>query len=85
MTRTARQDRYSENCYRVSMNTGDIDGYQFAVIDATKLIAVRRPDGSLCMLPGAVDVENAVKTFIRADRAAGDRQNTPPENLKKRP
>ena len=52
------------------MNTGEIDGYQFAVIEATKLIAVRRPDGSLRMLPGAVDVENAVKTFIEQDRAA---------------
>jgi hypothetical protein len=65
------------------MNAGDIDGYQFAVIDTTRLIAVRRPDGSLCMLPGAVDVENAVKSFIRADRAVGDRQNTPPGNLNK--
>lgn len=51
------------------MNTGEIDGYQFAVIEATKLIAVRRPDGSLRMLPGAVDVENAVKSFIEEDRA----------------
>jgi hypothetical protein len=52
------------------MNAGEIDGYQFAVIEATGLIAVRRPDGSLRMLPGAVDVENAVKSFIREDRAA---------------
>jgi hypothetical protein len=52
------------------MNAGEIDGYQFAVIDATKLIAVRRPDGSLRMLPAAVDVENAVKSFIREDLAA---------------
>jgi len=52
------------------MNTGEIDGYQFAVIEATKLIAVRRPDGSLRMLPGAVDVENAVRTFIEENRAA---------------
>lgn len=53
------------------MDAGEIDGYQFAVIEATKLIAVRRPDGSLRMLPGAVDVENAVKSFIEEDRAAG--------------
>jgi hypothetical protein len=52
------------------MNAGEIDGYQFAVIEATGLIAVRRPDGSLRMLPGAVDVENVVKSFIRQDRAA---------------
>lgn len=51
------------------MNKGEIDGYQFAVIEATKLIAVRRPDGSLRMLPGAVDVENTVRSFIEQDRA----------------
>lgn len=57
------------------MTSGEIDGYQFAVIEATNLIVVRRPDGSLRMLPGAVDVENAVKSFIRDDRASpgGDR------------
>ena len=54
------------------MNAGEIDGYQFAVIEATGLIAVRRPDGSLRMLPAAVDVENAVKSFIREDRAIGN-------------
>jgi len=52
------------------MQAGEIDGYQFVVIEATQLIAVRRPDGSLRMLPGAVDVENAVKSFIEEDRAA---------------
>jgi len=52
------------------MTAGEIDGYQFAVIEATGLIAVRRPDGSLRMLPAAVDVENAVKSFIREDRTA---------------
>ena len=51
------------------MNAGEIEGYQFAVIEATNLIAVRRPDGSLRMLPGALDVENAVKSFIREDRS----------------
>ena len=56
--------------YTYSMNAGEIDGYQFAVIDATNLIAVRCPDGSLRMLPGAADVENAVKSFIREDRAS---------------
>ena len=52
------------------MQAGEIDGDQFAVIEATQLIAVRRPDGSLRMLPGAVDVENAVKSFIEVDLAA---------------
>jgi hypothetical protein len=51
------------------MKAGEIDGYQFAVIEATGLIAVRRPDGSLRMLPGAAEVENAVKTFIREEKA----------------
>jgi len=59
------------------MDAGEIDGYQFAVIEATNLIAVRRPDGSLRMLPGAVDVENAVKSFIRDDRAAGGGASVP--------
>ncbi|MGD8810923.1 MAG: hypothetical protein PVG24_15045 [Gammaproteobacteria bacterium] len=57
------------------MKTGEIDGYQFAVIEATGLIAVRRPDGSIRMLPGAIDVENAVKSFIREDRRSD--QNDP--------
>lgn len=51
------------------MIAGEIDGYQYAVIETTNLIAVRRPDGSLRMLPGAVDVESAVKSFIREDLA----------------
>jgi hypothetical protein len=54
------------------MKTGEIDGYQFAVIEATGLIAVRRPDGSIRMLPGAIDVENAVKSFIREDRRSDE-------------
>jgi hypothetical protein len=52
------------------MIAGEIEGYQYALIEATNLIAVRRPDGSLRMLPGAPDVESAVKAFIRDDRAA---------------
>lgn len=52
------------------MNAGEIDGYQYAVIEATNLIAVRRPDGTIRMLPGALDVESAVKSFIREDRSA---------------
>jgi hypothetical protein len=52
------------------MIAGEIDGYQYAVIEATNLIAVRRPDGTVRMLPGALDVESAVKSFIRQDRSA---------------
>lgn len=54
------------------MIAGEIDGYQYALIESTNLIAVRRPDGSLRMLPGAQDVEAAVRDFIRDDRPAGD-------------
>lgn len=49
------------------MHAGEIDGYQFAVIEATGLIAVRRPDGSVRMLPGATDIEAAVRAFIAND------------------
>ncbi len=50
------------------MTTGEIDGYQYAVIESTGLIAVRRPDGSIRMLPGAADVAAAVRAFIEKDR-----------------
>jgi len=53
------------------MIAGEIDGYQYALIESTNLIAVRRPDGSLRMLPGAKDVEAAVRAFIAGDRAGG--------------
>lgn len=61
------------------MIAGEIDGYQYAVIESTNLIAVRRPDGTLRMLPGAADVESAVASFIREDRAA-DRRAPGPES-----
>jgi hypothetical protein len=51
------------------MHAGEIDGYQYAVIEATGLIAVRRPDGSMRMLPGAPDTEAAVRAFIAHDTA----------------
>lgn len=54
-------------CILVRMHAGEIDGYQYAVIEATGLIAVRRPDGSIRMLPGAPDVETAVRAFITND------------------
>jgi hypothetical protein len=56
--------------YTNSMIAGEIDGYQYALIEATNLIAVRRPDGTLRMLPGAPDVAAAVRSFIRDDKAA---------------
>lgn len=52
------------------MTAGEIEGYQYAVIEATNLIAVRRPDGTIRMLPGALDVESVVKSFIDQDRSA---------------
>lgn len=60
-------------CILVRMHAGEIDGYQYAVIEATGLIAVRRPDGSVRMLPGAPDVEAAVRAFIAKD-AGGPRK-----------
>ena len=50
------------------MSSGEIDGYQYAVIEATGLIAVRRPDGSVRMLPGSSDIAAAVRAFIVKDR-----------------
>lgn len=50
------------------MTSGEIDGYQYAVIEATELIAVRRPDGSVRMLPGDADIAAAVRAFIAKDR-----------------
>jgi len=49
------------------MSSGEIDGYQYAVIAQTGLIAVRRPDGSMRMLPGTEDAEAAVRAFIALD------------------
>ncbi|MCG8547547.1 MAG: hypothetical protein MJE12_25395 [Alphaproteobacteria bacterium] len=54
------------------MTSGEIDGYQYAVIEATGLIAVRRPDGSIRMLPTAEDVEAAVRAFVEKDRKPAD-------------
>lgn len=49
---------------KAHMKNGEIDGYQFAVIEQTGLIAVRCPDGSMRMLPGAEDADMAVREFI---------------------
>ncbi len=50
------------------MSENEIDGYQYALIETTGLIAVRRPDGSFRMLPGAEDIEAAVRAFIKKDK-----------------
>lgn len=52
------------------MAENEIDGYQFAVIETTGLIAVRRPDGSIRILPGAEDPAAAVRAFIAKDNAS---------------
>lgn len=63
-------------CILVRMHTGEIDGYQYAVIEATGLIAVRRPDGSVRMLPGTPDIEAAVRAFIAKDAGGSDQTET---------
>lgn len=62
-----------------SMTTGEIDGYQYAEIESTGLIAVRRPDGSMRMLPGAADVPAAVRAFIDKDRESTEDDSEPTE------
>ncbi len=55
---------------------GEIDGYSYAVVPATGLIMVRRPDGSLRTLPNAgsdpAGVDAAVRAFIDSDRRTED-------------
>ena len=51
----------------MSGSSGEIDGYQYALVEQTGLIAVRRPDGSIRMLPGADDIDSAVHQFIALD------------------
>jgi hypothetical protein len=58
------------------MTTGEIEGYQYAVIEQTGLIAVIRPDGSVRMLPAAEDVESAVRAFIEKDRQGQDEETS---------
>lgn len=64
-------------CILVRMHAGEIDGYQYAVIEATGLIAVRRPDGSIRMLPGAPDTEAAVRAFIANDTGKSSETGAP--------
>ncbi len=53
-----------------AMAEQEIDGYQYAVIESTGLIAVRRPDGSIRMLPESPNAEAAVRAFIEKDKTA---------------
>jgi len=50
------------------VTSGEIEGYQYAVIEQTGLIAIRRPDGSMRMLPGSDDPVASVRAFIEQDR-----------------
>ena len=51
----------------MSESSGKIGDYQYALVEQTGLIAIRRPDGSFRMLPGTDDVETAVLRFIELD------------------
>ena len=51
----------------MSEPSGKIGNYQYALVEQTGLIAIRRPDGSFRMLPGTDDVETAVRSFIELD------------------
>ena len=51
----------------MSEPSGKIGDYQYALVEQTGLIAIRRPDGSFRMLPGTEDVETAVRSFIELD------------------
>ena len=51
----------------MSEPSGKIGNYQYALVEQTGLIAIRRPDGSFRMLPGTEDVETAVRSFIELD------------------
>ena len=48
----------------MSEPSGKIGNYQYALVEQTGLIAIRRPDGSFRMLPGTDDVETVVHSFI---------------------
>ena len=51
----------------MSEPSGKIGNYQYALVEQTGLIAIRRPDGSFRMLPGTDDVETAIRSFIELD------------------
>ena len=54
------------------MNNGEIDGYNYAVIEQTGLIVVRSPDGKMRMLPASEDPDRAVRSFIERIHAYRD-------------
>ena len=56
----------------MSGSSGEIDGYKYALVEQTGLIAVRRPDGSIRMSPGADDIGSAVHQFIALDSGSSD-------------
>ena len=56
----------------MSGSSGEIDGYKYALVEQTGLIAVRRPDGSIRMLPGADDIDTAIRQFIALDSESSD-------------
>ena len=58
--------------FEMSGSSGEIDGYQYALVEQTGLIAVRRPDGSIRMLPGADDIDTAIRQFIALDSGSSD-------------
>ena len=58
--------------FEMSGSSGEIDGYQYALVEQTGLIAVRRPDGSIRMLPGADDIDTAIRQFIALDLRSSD-------------
>ena len=58
--------------FEMSGSSGEIDGYQYALVEQTGLIAVRRPAGSIRMLPGADDIDTAIRQFIALDSGSSD-------------
>ncbi len=58
--------------FEMSGSSGEIDGYQYALVEQTGLIAVRRPDGSIRMLPGADDIDTAIRQFIALASGSSD-------------
>ena len=58
--------------FEMSGSSGEIDGYQYALVEQTGLIAVRRPDGSIRMLPGADNIDTAIRQFIALDSGSSD-------------
>ena len=49
----------------MSGSSGEIDGYQYALVEQTGLIAVWRPDGSIRMLPVSILPSVNLSRWIR--------------------